>query len=74
MPYVQTEYWKAITKEFPDDVLDMFISRLERSIPEMKELANRGDPDSPIYQTIEIEESDLALYMEEKKRRLAQKK
>ncbi len=74
MPYVQTEYWKSIVKEIPDDVLDTWISHCERNIPSLKAIASHGDPDSPIYKTIEIEESDLALYMEEKERRSKQKR
>lgn len=74
MPYAQTDFWKKIVREIGDDVLKGWILDSEIAIPRMKELVSHGSKDSAIYETIEILESDLALYKEEAERRLAQKR
>lgn len=71
--YVQTEYWKQIVKAAPTEMLEEWVAADEKSIPELKEIASHGDPDSPIYKYIESKESDLAFHKAELDRRMAEK-
>lgn len=68
--HVQTEYWKKIVKAAPTEMLEEWVAADEKSIPELKEIASHGDPDSPIYKWIELKESDLSFHKAELEQRL----
>ena len=67
--YTPTRYWREIVGAISDETLDLWIANAEHSIPQLKVVASKSEPDSPVLKTIEIEEGDLKLYLEEKDRR-----
>lgn len=75
MSYPYTDYFIGIVKGISDDLLDTWIARAEASVKRLKELAETVErsPEASIHRTVEMSEAELAMFKEEKERRLAQK-
>ena len=67
------DHLRQSAKEVPVYMLDRWIREAQWTIEDLRELASRVGPKSPLIQTIEALENDLVLYREEKLRRVTQK-